>query len=272
MENSSERLRRQKHAINMEELPESCISTILSFTTIRDICRLSAVSKLFRSAAYDDSLWNKILPQQCYQILPRAVDPVTFSSKRELYFRLCDSILIDKGTKMFWLEPSTAKIGYMLSARELSISWGENQRYWQWGARNDSRFEELAELLLVCWLEVQGQIDSRLLSENTDYRVLFVLKLRVHPPHYGWGDLPIRFSVTTPDGKQLESRQLLMERQRERRRIGGGWMEVVAGEFTTRFAVNDDDFHIKFCMEEVEKQNRKGGLFIDGVKIEPKAT
>jgi len=270
MDNSSERQRRHKQEINLAELPESCISTILSFTTTRDICRLSAVSKVFRSAAYDDSLWNKFLPQQCYQILPRAVIPVAFSSKRELYFHLCDSILIDKGTKIFWLDQSTTKMGYMLSARELHISWGENQRYWHWGSRNDSRFEELAELLLVCWLEVRGQIDSRLLSANTEYRVVFVLKFGVHP--YGWGDVPIRFSVTTPDGKLFESWQLLMERQRERRRISGGWMEIVAGEFTPKLAADDDDFHIKFCMEEVEVQNRKGGLFIDGVKIEPKTT
>jgi len=93
MENSSE--------INLPQLPESCISDILSFTTPRDLCRLSAVSRLFTSAADGDSLWNKFIPQQSHQILPRAVTPVAFASRRELYFHLCNSILIDRGTQVY---------------------------------------------------------------------------------------------------------------------------------------------------------------------------
>ena len=41
---------------------------------------------------------------------------------------------------MFWLERSTAKMGYMLSAKELTITWGDDQRYWRWVSGDDSRF------------------------------------------------------------------------------------------------------------------------------------
>lgn len=82
-------------------LPESCISTILSFTTPRDVSRLAAISKLFRSAADSDCVWNKFIPPQCYEILPRAVMHIQFNSKRELYFRLCHTILIDSGIKVY---------------------------------------------------------------------------------------------------------------------------------------------------------------------------
>jgi len=32
---------------------------------------------------------------------------------------------------MAWLELSTAKMGYMLSARDLSIIWGHDERFWR---------------------------------------------------------------------------------------------------------------------------------------------
>jgi hypothetical protein len=95
------------------DLPESCISAIFSFTTPRDICRLSVVSKRFKSVAYSDFLWNKFLPKECSQIVSRAGLPIS-TSKRELYARLVNSILIDGGTKVlvyplisgFWLADS----------------------------------------------------------------------------------------------------------------------------------------------------------------------
>lgn len=258
-----------EHSTNLSELPENCISAILSFTTSRDVCKLSAVSKIFRSAAYSNTLWNKFLPQQCQQNLPRALTPIAFSSKRELYFILCNSILVDGGRKRFWLERPTGKIGYMLSARELSIISGNDPRFWRWVSRNDSRFEEVAALLAVIWLEVGGRIDCRVLSVGCEYRVLFVLKFGEYPQ--GWNEKPVKFSVTTQEGKETESEHLLMERQR----IGiGGWMEVVAGEFTATAAENNDEdsSYIEFCMKEVEAGYWKGGLLIDGVRIEPKCS
>lgn len=243
------------------DLPESCISAILSFTTPRDVCRLAAVCKLFRSAAYSDSVWNKFLPPQCYEILPGAVIPIQYGSKRELYFRLCDSILIDGGRKIFWLERCTAKIGYMLSARTLGITWGNDQRYWQWVSRDDSRFDEVAELLDVCWLEIVGAMDCRLLSANTDYRVVFVLKFKADS--YGWNGQPIRFSVKQPGLEVLEFDHILPD-------VVDEWME--AGEFTVRAAegINHDSFDIVFQMKEVEARHWKSGLLVDGVKIEPR--
>lgn len=268
----------REHEINLPELPESCIAAILSFTTPRDVCRLSAVSTLFRSAANDDSIWSKFIPQQSYQILPRAVTPVAYASRRELYFRLCDSVLIDGGTQIFWLERSTGKIGYMLSATELSIAWGNDQRYWNWPASgDDSRFGVLAELKSVWWFHVWGQFDCRLLSENTQYRVVFVLKFA--EDSYGWSGLPISFSVTGPDEPERVSSRVFI-RQRAHRDPNdnadsifyeyGQRLEVVAGEFTVTANENDgaqNESSCQFSMREVK--NAKGGLFLDGVRIEP---
>jgi hypothetical protein len=74
----------------------------------------------------------------------------------------------------------------------------------------------------------------------------------------------------------MELEQLLMERQGERKRINaGGWMEVVAGEFTVRAAEDtDDEFSslVRFVMNDEKLNWWKGGLLIDGVTIEPKIT
>lgn len=177
------------------------------------------------------------------------------------------------------------------------------------------RFSELAELRAVSWLEVRGRMYCGLLSANTEYRVVFVLKFGERS--FGWKELPIKFSITTPDGETSEvaikfsvtttyeqvfemSRALLESRRRRVHRdvndssaesedddedgaycdadychYDGGWLEVVAGEFSVGGEVDycDDaaaSAYIEFCMEEVDSGRWKGGLLIDGVRIEPK--
>lgn len=220
---------------------------------------------------------------------------------------------------MFWLDRSTAKMGYMLSARELTIAFADEiNQHWRWVSLEDSRFTDLAELKAISWLEIRGRMDCRILSANTEYRVVFVLKFGERS--YGWKELPIKFSVTTPEGEisevaikfsvttpyeeVFEMTRALVERRRRRvyRDVNdssseseddstedgdnseadycyydGGWLEVVAGEFTVRGeedCYDDDDNaspYIEFCMEEVDSGRWKGGLLVDGVRIEPKS-
>jgi len=258
----------------MLDLPESCIYAIFSLTMPRDIGRLAVVCKLFKSVCYSDDLWNKFLPEECLQLLSRADAPVP-GSKGELCARLGDSILIDGGTKRAWLEGSPAKLGYMLSARALTIIWGDDERYWRFvpGDGHDSRFEVLAELSLVWWLEVRGQIDCRLLSPDTNYRVVFVLKFTERGwIQHGW-TRPITFSITTPDGEQMELEERLSERRGQNQGLNNGWMEVVVGEFRTRPAAYGGDVsRIEFYMKEVSCRTARGGLLVDGVRIEPMQT
>lgn len=132
-------------------------------------------------------------------------------------------------------------------------------------SREDSRFEEVAELLNICWLEVRGAMDCTLLSSNTQYRVLFLLKFGKNPR--GWNALPIKFSIKKPAGEETESEYIFTG---EGLSINSdGWMEVVAGEFTVKAAYHDSS-NIIFCMKEVQSNWWKRGLLFQGVKIEPK--
>jgi hypothetical protein len=284
----------EKEMMRMAELPENCISKILCFTTPKDVCRLSAVSQTFLLAGNSDVVWEEMLPTQYPCLLARLDSPLEISSKKELYFTLCHPNWIDGGTKKFWIERDKGKLCFMLPARDLDIKWGDDNRYWNWISQNDSCCEEIAELIAVCWLEVKGQFDCKLLSPGTAYTISFRLKLHEPPcgichivvrafnptfyQAYGWNCKPVKFSVTTPNGEshKIYARYLSdIDKPVENegyqmtplRHVEEGWMEFDAG----RFVVEEGDTpgKIEFCMSEWEGGNWKGGLLLEGVKIQP---
>lgn len=85
-------------------LPEGFVAKALSLTSPRDACRLSLVSSLFRSAAEWDAVWETFLPFDYQKIVSEAEDggcSLSFSSKKQLYLRLCDHpLIIDGGNKV----------------------------------------------------------------------------------------------------------------------------------------------------------------------------
>lgn len=81
-----------------DSLPEDCISRIISFTSPREACVVASVSKTFKSAANSDIVWEKFLPPECPSLIPPSR---VFSSKKKLYFSLCDDpVLIDDSKKV----------------------------------------------------------------------------------------------------------------------------------------------------------------------------
>lgn len=82
-------------------LPEGCVANIISFTSPADIFSSSAVSLVFRLAGDSDFVWEKFLPSDYKSIISRSTDHQrSFSSKKEIYICLCDSLLIDNAQKV----------------------------------------------------------------------------------------------------------------------------------------------------------------------------
>lgn len=82
-------------------LPQDCISTIVSFTTPKDAIRASAVSSDFKVASGFDTTWERFLPSDYQHIVSMSETPLNYSTKRELFFLLCNSpIFLDGGTKV----------------------------------------------------------------------------------------------------------------------------------------------------------------------------
>ncbi|MCL7026681.1 hypothetical protein MKW94_017487 [Papaver nudicaule] len=271
----------------MDRLPEGCISEILSLTSPADVCRSSLVSNLFKSAADSDLLWEKFLPVDYQRIISRAFYPllsVTTLSKKELYNRLCDDpLLIDGGRKSFQLEKCSGKICIMLGAKELAIAWGDNPYHWHWRSYPGSRFAEVAELQWVCWLEIRGKLETRLLSPNTFYAAYLVLKLE-HP--YGLDNEAIKAKVEVVGGNssacseeraiylhargEHSSSDAMLEGQYFARERGDGWMEVEMGHFYNKGGggINGGG-EVHMSVLEIERGRCKTGLIVQGMEVRP---
>ncbi|XP_042401975.1 putative F-box protein PP2-B12 [Zingiber officinale] len=298
---------KEKEDSGIEKLPEGCIAHAIAHTSPLDACRSSAVSTTFRAAADSDLVWHRFLPADTLSILSSALRPFEYSSKRDLFFRLCDSFLIDGGKMSMWLERSTGAKCYMISARELSIVWGDTPQYWQWISLPDSRFSEVAELVNVCWMEIRGCIQSKMLTPQTTYAAYLIFKLADWsrgldmPPQEASVTVGLRSSTTLV---RLQPRRDAVQARRNRIRFGllrpveapavhtlnngdeaeevgerdpppptpalardNGWMEVALGEF---YNEKGEDGEVVISFTEIKGGHWKKGLIVQGIEIRPK--
>ncbi|GER44953.1 F-box family protein, partial [Striga asiatica] len=277
-------------ARSVAELPEECLSHVVSFTCPRDACRSSAVCGVFHGAADSDLTWEKFLPSDYREIISRSVCPPEFVSKKELFEKLSAApLLIDGGNKeylktlengnklfamTFCVDKYTNKRCYMLSARELSITWSSNPLCWCWKPTQLSRFPESIELISVCRLEILGKFDTRMLSPNTTYGAYLVFQLTNRA--FGLSASPFEVSVEIGDCKKRGRFYLKQDECKGQEEPdvapealsprGDGWSEVELGEFYVGGAHRE----VKLEFKEVKSEHLKGGLLVDGVELRPK--
>ncbi|KAI3906707.1 hypothetical protein MKW92_011505 [Papaver armeniacum] len=150
----------------------------------------------------------------------------------------------------------------MLFPRNLAIIWAENKQYWNWPSMKFGEMAiEVAELVNVCWLEVNGKFDTTKLSPGVKYEILFVVMLK--PSACGWGT-PVNLRLVHPCGKTQHRRENLQLKPKSQ------WIELQVGEFQTSPQLSDCKKEIQFSLFECENGNWKGGLVIKGVIIRPK--
>ncbi|KVI11026.1 F-box protein PP2-B15-like [Cynara cardunculus var. scolymus] len=277
-------------ATKLNMLPEDCLSTILSFTSPADACRLTIAASSLRSAAESDTVWARFLPSDLPSIISRAHSQLDFSSKKELYFQLCDSVLVDGGIRSFSLNKLSGKKCCLLSARALSISLSNEPNHWSWTSHSASRFSEVIELKTISGIEIEGRISTDNLTPKTTYGAYLIIK--VSDRAFGLDSIPSETSVSmneclvTNTGylcpldnkkQQLES-LFFMNRRRmmEKRVVKGegrrpckredGWMEIELGEFF----VGGKGEEVKMNLMEVKGHQLKGGLIIEGIEVRPK--
>ncbi|XWS64489.1 hypothetical protein CRYUN_Cryun05aG0008100 [Craigia yunnanensis] len=260
-------------------LPEDCPSTILSFTSPEDAFRSSLVSETFRSAIDSDMIWERFLPPDYPEIVLSSVTPLKFSSKKELFQCLCDPVLIDGGNKIFKLEKSSGKKSYILSAKELSITWSSNPLYWSWISMTESRFSRVAVLRTTDWLEIRGNIRTQMLTPNTTYGAYLIMKISDRA--YGLDSMPSEKTVEM--GNQVSCSSVFLQHQKSKKQMEmwkliegnqgvlvserkDGWMEIELGEFFS----GEYDEEVKMSLMEVKGCHLKGGLAIEGIELRPK--
>ncbi|KAG4997640.1 hypothetical protein JHK82_028408 [Glycine max] len=293
-----------------QDLPEGCVAHILSYIcTPEDIVRLSLVSKAFYSAADYDTVWDRFIPSD----FSSTISPLSSSnSKKDLYFTLSDRpTIIDQGRKVrtlfllacsdvfygipemkcvvyvaslkflqsFQLEKRTAKKCYMLSARDISITWaptqGEASQYWEWKSLPESRFQEVARLYAVCWFNITGQIKTRVLSPNTQYAAFLVFQMI---DASGFHHHPAMLSVSNVGGSRtskyvcldpnledndLDDRFRGLQRPNVRK---DKWLEIEMGEFFNS-GLEEDEIYMN--VRETSDM-WKHGFILEGIEVRPK--
>nr|XP_043622206.1 F-box protein PP2-B15-like [Erigeron canadensis] len=279
-------------AMTLNMLPEDCVSTIVSLTSPPDACRLMLASSTLHSSIESDLVWARFLPSDLSRILERSqTQLINFSSRKELYFQLCDSILIDGGLRSFSLNKVSGKKCCVLSAKTLSISLSNEPNHWTWTTHSTSRFSNVIELKSASNIEIEGRINTNDLSPNTTYGSYLIIN--VSNRAFGLDSIACEISVSknecstkntaylTPlDNKkqQFESlffmnRRRMMEKRvvvegegRRPSKREDGWIEIELGEF---FVGNKSE-EVKMSLMEVKGHQLKGGLIIEGIEVRPK--
>ncbi|XP_059293122.1 F-box protein PP2-B10-like [Lycium ferocissimum] len=255
-------------------LPEGCISEIISLTTPADAIRSSVISRGFKSAAESDIVWNKFLPSDHQDIVSRSVSVVVFDSKKDLYFRLSESpILLDEGRLSFWLDKTNGKKCYLLSARQLTISFSDTQLFWEHTSDADSRFPEVAFLNSVDLLDIRGKIGTRALSSRTSYAAYLVFKISERYHGLESTNAMVRFVNQESEDQAEERATTVILAARAPRHLKGrlpekrtdGWLEVGIGNFELR----DDNGDVEARLLDSRPFHAKCGLIIEGVEFRP---
>ncbi|KAK2632574.1 hypothetical protein EUGRSUZ_L01377 [Eucalyptus grandis] len=231
-------------------LPEGCIATVVSLTSPADTSMLATLSPDFKSACDSDVVWASFLPAGAPQTVSRS---------------------------SYSLDRHSGKKCIMLSARALSITWGDTPIYWSWTCLPNSRFAEVAKLIDVCWLEIRGMISSGMLSPETHYAAYLVFKIT--PASHGFEFQPVEVEARFAGDEAGKS-------WRRFRHAGGslmlapaegsgnypkerrdGWSEIELGEFLTK---EGQDGEVEMSVMETKGGNWKAELVVEGIEIRPK--
>ncbi|XP_050381146.1 putative F-box protein PP2-B12 [Argentina anserina] len=284
--------------MDLQELPEGCIANVISLTSPPDACRFSLLSKDIRSAAESDAVWSKFIPPETHTILSQSssLSSSPPKSTKELYMALCDNpVLIDEGNMSFSLDKWSGKKCYMIAAKRLRIAWGGTPQYWTWKPLPESRFKEAAELRFVCWLEIRGRIDTRMLSPSTTYKAYLVYKLtqgtygldwpsvvtvgaRAHGFDYECPGLMEITAGIKPTAILVPQRNIEIHIERQvgiypelngvkfpNESRADGWLEMELGEFHCQ---GDEEGELEMICCETSRG--KSGLLVQGIEVRPK--
>ncbi|XP_004511601.1 F-box protein PP2-A12-like [Cicer arietinum] len=254
----------------LDDLPESCVASIISYMDPPQICQLATLNHAFRAASSADFVWESKLPPNYDSILTKIFnhDFPLHSGKRSIYASLCRLNTFEGGTKKVWLDKGTGKLCLAISAKGLSITGIDDRRYWNHILTEESRFSSVAYLQQTWWFEVDGEVEFPFPAGT------YSLYFRVHlgraakrfgrrvcnTEHvHGWDKKPVRFQLWTSDGQYVASQCFLKE--------SGNWSFYHAGDFTVEDG--NSSTKVKFSMTQIDCTHTKGGLCLDSAFIYP---
>ncbi|KAK1368126.1 hypothetical protein POM88_034218 [Heracleum sosnowskyi] len=163
----------------------------------------------------------------------------------------------EESKKLHFISQDKPSLVGQLNARDLSITSGSDLRYWKWSHLKDALcgdINEVAELLEIRCLQIDGKYEATKLKEGLFYEVHYVVMLKDNHTV----TTPVKLVLTLPNGTKHESTKNLMEEPRNQM-IG-----LKLGHFLAKHMSGDIKFSI---MENGSAQKR--GLVIIGALIVP---
>ncbi|KAB1210741.1 F-box protein PP2-A13 [Morella rubra] len=254
---------------SLGDVPENCISTILTYLDPPEICKLARLNRAFRGASEANFVWASKLPSN-YKFLVHKVlheDPENLA-KKDIYARLCRPSRFDDGTKEVWLDKRSGKVFMSISSKALRITRIDDRRYWTHIPTEESRFQTIAYLRQIWWVEVVGEVEFEFPPGT--YGLFFRLQLGKASKRFGrrvcsldqvhgWDIKPVRFQLSVSNGQQALSECYLQE--------PGYWVHYHVGDFVVESP--NKLTKIKFSMVQIDCTHTKGGLCVDSVVICP---
>ncbi|KAK4379355.1 hypothetical protein RND71_001217 [Anisodus tanguticus] len=253
----------------LDDIPEACVALVLSYLDPIEICKLARINRAFRAASSADFIWETKLSSNYKYILQELLGlKVAGLDKKDLFAKLSRPRPFDGGTKEVWIDKNNGGVCLAISSKGMAITGIDDRRYWNHIPTDESRFQTVAYLQQIWWLEVDGDLEFQF-PEGT-YSLFFRLQLgkpakrlirrACNYEHvHGWDLKPVQFQLTTPDGCRVTSRCYLDN--------VGIWVQHHVGDFVVR----DDTVptKIKFSLTQIDCTHTKGGLCVDSVLICP---
>ncbi|KAK6155765.1 hypothetical protein DH2020_010013 [Rehmannia glutinosa] len=254
------------------DLPESCIALVLSRLDPSEICKLACVNNTFREASLSDVVWESKLPENHHILVKKlfGVACLKALSKKEIFDRLSHPIRFAADTKEVWLDKSRGGVSVAISWKGLKITGIDDRRYWTHISSHESRFQTIAYLQQIWWLEIEGKLEFEFPVGT--YSVFFRLHLgraskglggrriicdaeKIH----GWDIKPVKFQLESSNGHHAIS-QCFLDGQ-------GKWLHHHVGDFVVENSSIPTT--LKFSMAQIDCTHTKGGLCLDSVFIFP---
>ena len=127
----------------------------------------------------------------------------------------------------------------------------------------------MAELLLVCWLEMHGKLETHMLSPSTLYKAYLVFKFTAGA--FGFQHLPAEVSIGLEGGETSNRTEFfhrgVIDRDRYPKKRSDGWLEIEMGEFFCKEGV--DGLLKMHCLANGDG-HWKSGLIVQGIEVRPK--
>ncbi|KAK6777435.1 hypothetical protein RDI58_024152 [Solanum bulbocastanum] len=253
----------------LEDIPEACVALVLSYLNPPEICMMGRINRAFHAASSADFIWESKLPSNYKYILEKLLGrSVTGMRKKDIFAKLSRSNYFDGGTKEIWIDRNNGGVCLAICSKGMRITGIDDRRYWNYISTDESRFQTVAYLQQMWWLEVDGDLEFQFPVGT--YSLFFRLQLgrvtkrlgrRVcNSDHvHGWDIKPVQFQLTTSNGERAISRCYLDN--------VGTWIHHHVGDFV----VEDPTImtKIRFSLTQIDCTHTKGGLCVDSVLVCP---